>query len=104
MNTAQKDQRAKTGRARTKRPHLHLVETKPRAARPYKTLYYGTARGGEHSAHGASASEKGAIRAAVVRVFEEEHARAEIHDNGVLIYTVRRVARGIVVDYGSAGG
>jgi hypothetical protein len=87
-----------------RKPKLRLVETKPRAARPYKTLYYGTARGGEHSSHGASASEKGAIRAAVVRVFEEEHQRAEIYEGGVLIYTVRRVARGIVVDYGSAGG
>ena len=79
-----------------------LITAKPGAARPYKTLYYATNRGAGWESHGSAASEKGAIRAAVVRVFEKQFQRAEIYEAGVLIYTIQRTIKGINIGFGSA--
>lgn len=87
----------------TERPPGNIVKLAARAARPYKTLYFDQDRGGGWVAHGSSASERGAIRAAVVRVFEDQHRRAEVYDEGVCIYTIRHANRGLVIDYGRAG-
>lgn len=94
-------------RALKREQKLKLVTARG-PARPYKTFYFDSDRGGGWSTRGASVTEKGAIRASVVRVFEGEHRRAEIYEPAtsgldVLIYTVRHTSGGLRIDYGSAG-
>lgn len=84
------------------RPKVKVVP-KVRAARPYKTLYFDQDRGGGWVSHGSAATEKGAIRASVVRVFMDQYRRAEVYEEEVCIYTIRHAGRGLVIDYGSAG-
>ena len=73
--------------------------------RPFSTHYYRGAgdREPEAVSHGACASEEGAIRATVVRVFMGQYQKAIIHDRrtGVAIYNVRQGPGGIQVRYGS---
>ncbi len=83
---------------------IYQRKTKKRG-RPYATHYFynpvdSTA---DTVSHGASASEEGALRACIVRVFLGQYAKAVIHDRstGVPVYTVRRGAGGIRVSYGS---
>lgn len=68
--------------------------------RPYQTLYFTKYGLTTHDSQGHAGSEKGAIRASVVRVFEGEYKLATIHENGVVIYTVKRTKDGITIHYG----
>lgn len=74
--------------------------------RPYATQYYLSLHDTKPAAHhhGACASEEGAIRATVVRVFLGQWAKAEIleRDTGRLLYTVILSSAGISVHYGRA--
>lgn len=75
-----------------------------RPKRPYETLYYavkGTDSRGPDS-KGYAASETGAIRAAVVRVFLGQYAQARVFEEGVLIYTILKNRKGIGVYYGAS--
>ena len=73
--------------------------------RPYTTLYYHGPNDeyAAHATHGACASEQGAIRASIVRVFLGQYTKAVIYDRttGVAIYNVKRASGGLRVDYGS---
>lgn len=69
--------------------------------RPYKTIYYSDL-GYEHASQGHSASEKGAVRGAVVMVFTQQHRMARIYCDGACLYTVRPSKRGIDVTYGAS--
>lgn len=74
--------------------------------RPFATYYYADIHC-EHNAYstqGHAATEQGAIRASVVRVFLEQHAMAVIIDRrtGVPIYSVKRGVQGISVHYGTS--
>jgi hypothetical protein len=81
--------------------------TKPEAQafRRYGTEYYYGDRdkAADVAKHGAAMTEHGAIRAAIVRVFLGEYAKATIVDRwtGVALYHVVRAAGGIHVRYGS---
>lgn len=74
--------------------------------RAFHTYYYGdTARNNEatYRSQGHSATERGAIRGCVVRVFMGEHAMARVYDSeGVLIYTIKPGAHGMQIHYGRA--
>ena len=76
-----------------------------RIERPFATHYYHNARDGAaaFTGYGAAKTEEGAIRAAVVRVFLGQYAKAVIHDRvtGVALYNVVIGAGGIRVQYGS---
>ena len=65
--------------------------------RPFQTLYYSSVRGRvqDWSSHGHAASEEGAIRAAVVRIFVDQYAVARIYEAGALIYTLYRDRDGL---------
>lgn len=78
------------------------LKVAPRAARPYKTVYYDQDRGGGWVGQGSAASEVGAIRAAVVRVFVDQYRRAEVYEEGVLIYTVRHAPGGLRIGFGGS--
>jgi hypothetical protein len=80
---------------------FHLTP-KAGAQRPFKTLYFESSRSDGWSGQGSAGSEEGAIRAAVVRVFLGQYQRAEIHDQGVLIYTIYRTGKGITIAYGGS--
>lgn len=74
--------------------------------RPFAN-YYGDdpRRGGfQVAAQGFAATEKGAIRASVVRIFMGEHSICTIYDrrDGTLVYTVRLTTEGLKVHYGQA--
>lgn len=68
--------------------------------RPYQTLYYSQFGLATHDSQGHAKTEKGAIRASVVRVFDGEYVLATIHENDVVIYTVKRTKTGIDIFYG----
>jgi len=72
-----------------------------RRKRPYTTHYYDNNKAGVPTAtsHGYSASEKGAIRAAVVRVFMGEHSYALVFEGSYLIYTIKLGNKGLQVDF-----
>jgi hypothetical protein len=73
--------------------------------RPYVTHYYAGVNDGAaaYKSYGAAASEQGAIRAAIVRVFLGQWAKAVVHDRatGVALYNIRVGVGGIRVQYGS---
>ncbi len=72
--------------------------------RPYSTSYFSTAEAKEAdiTSHGAASSDKGAIRASVVRIFMGEYRKALVHDRrtGDLLYTIRLDQGGLKVFYG----
>ncbi len=76
------------------------------SSRPFHTRYYATVTMREHSRSGAAASETGAVRAAVVRVFVQEYEKAVIIDRrtGAVIYTVKRTTTGVKLSYGNDKG
>jgi len=73
--------------------------------RPYATHYFTLAadKVADVVSHGAAASEQGAIRAAIVRVFMGQYQKAIIFDRftGVAVYHIRPGAGGLQVRYGS---
>ena len=85
--------------------HLKLVKPVQRAERPYGTDYYDSThmRDSSYIRTGHASTEAGAIRAAVVRVFLGEYRMAVIHEEGAIIYTITRTARGITINFGRAG-
>lgn len=76
--------------------------------RPYLTQYYNDAgtRDNAWSSQGFSASDRGAVRASVVRIFMGEYGKALIYDrrDGTLAYTVKVGANGLQIHYGNATG
>jgi hypothetical protein len=80
---------------------------KPKAEikRPFATHYFTLAadRVADVVSQGAAASEQGAIRAAIVRVFMGQFQKAIIYDRhtGVAVYHIRPGAGGLQVRYGS---
>ena len=78
------------------------VRNQLRRKRPYTTHYFDTEYGvaAHWATQGHSASEKGAIRGAVVRVFMAEHKYALIYEGQELIFTVHIGNKGLAVDYG----
>lgn len=73
--------------------------------RPYATHYFNSPndKDAAESSHGACSSERGAIRASIVRIFEGQYGKAVIQDRitGANIYTVTRGPGGLKVSYGS---
>ena len=69
--------------------------------RPFATHYF-AAGSKDPAAKGHAASEEGAIRASVVRVFLRQWVSAEIYEDGVLIYSVVRHGRTITIHLGRA--
>lgn len=67
--------------------------------RPYQVLYY---EGNFQASQGHAGTEHGAIRASVVRVFLKQYDMARIFEAGVLIYTVHKRGRELLVSYGDA--
>lgn len=76
--------------------------------RPFVTYYYSDigARDQAWTSQGFSASDRGAVRASVVRIFMGEYGKALIYDrrDGTLAYTVKVGASGLQIHYGSATG
>lgn len=74
--------------------------------RPYATMYYSGTSGREPAliSQGFAATDRGAIRASVVRIFMGEYNKAVIYDRvqEVPIYTVKIGAHGLQVHYGLA--
>lgn len=72
--------------------------------RPFTNLYYGTHTAPEDAyvAQGHAASERGAIRASVVRVFLNQYAMTRVFHEGVKIYTIHHTKRGMQISYGSS--
>ena len=74
--------------------------------RPYATLYYTGSRTREPAltSQGFASTDKGAIRATVVRIFMGEYVRAVIYDRhlGIPIYTVELGEYGLQVQYGDS--
>lgn len=73
--------------------------------RRYATHYYNGVHDSSPkaiSSHGAAASEQGAIRATVVRIFLGQYAKAIVVDRelDVPIYTIRLTSSGLQVTYG----
>lgn len=68
-------------------------------SRPYRTEYY-LSDDEVPTSLGHSASEKGAIRGAVVRIFMKQYDNARVSCDGVLIFNIRTSATGIQVRYG----
>jgi hypothetical protein len=73
--------------------------------RPYATHYFtlATDRVADVVSHGAAATEQGAIRASIVRVFMGQYQKAIVFDRhtGVALYNIRPGAGGLQVRYGS---
>jgi hypothetical protein len=73
--------------------------------RPYATHYFTLAndREADTVSRGAAASEEGAIRAALVRVFLGQYQKAVIFNRhtGVAVYHIRPGAGGLVVRFGA---
>lgn len=73
--------------------------------RPYATHYFtdALARDTAWTSQGFSASDRGAIRASVVRIFMGEYGKALVYDreNGALVYTIKVGASGLQIHYGS---
>lgn len=68
-------------------------------SRPYRTEYY-LNDDEVPTSLGHSASEKGAIRGAVVRIFMKQYDNARVSRDGVLLFNIRTGATGIQVRYG----
>lgn len=70
--------------------------------RRYATRYYG--HDGTCTGWGAACTPRGAVRATVVRIYDEEHAYAEVIDRrtGVVLHTIRVVGGALRVHYGAA--
>jgi hypothetical protein len=72
--------------------------------RRYATNYYTSVhdRGPSFTSHGAAASEQGAIRATVVRIFMGQYGKAVVVDRetGIPIYTIKLTVEGLRVQYG----
>lgn len=56
----------------------------------------------EWASHGHAATEEGAIRSCVPRIFMQQYAMVRVYDRGVLAYTVHHTARGMAISYGDA--
>lgn len=73
--------------------------------RPYATHYFTLAndREADTVSRGAAATEEGAIRAALVRVFLGQYQKAVIVDRytGVAVYHIRPGAGGLLVRFGA---
>jgi hypothetical protein len=80
-----------------------LAKSKP-IKRPYATHYFTNPddKLAAYVTHGACSSEKGAIRATVVRIFMGEHAKAVVIDRelDIAIYTIKLTSVGLQVSYG----
>jgi hypothetical protein len=76
-----------------------------RIKRPF-TIHYHAHDSDVPTSQGHAATDKGAIRAAVVRIFLEEHAEAIVYDRrtGAVAYTIRVVGGALRVHYGTATG
>lgn len=74
--------------------------------RPIMTRYFATIAIREHSKSGAASTEKGAIRAAVPRVFMQEYEKAVIIDRrtGAVLYTIKALKGQIRMSYGNDAG
>lgn len=74
----------------------------PKMKRFFRTLYYG--HDGTCTGWGTAATLRGAVRATVVRIYDEEHAYAEVIDrrNGVTHHTIEVVNGALRVGYGSS--
>lgn len=72
--------------------------------RPWQTLYFtSTCEADDQAvAHGHAATEAGAIRASVVRVFLNQYREARVYDAGVLVYTIRHNKAGLQIYFGRA--
>jgi hypothetical protein len=72
--------------------------------RPFRNLYYDDTRADPTKpvTKGYAATEKGAIRGSVVRIFEGQHALTRVYHGGVLIYTIYNTKQGLQVHYGDA--
>jgi hypothetical protein len=70
--------------------------------RPYTNLYYAnpTDPPTQWVSHGHASSERGAIRASVVRVFVGQYAMTRVYCDGALLYTIHHNARGMRISYG----
>ena len=73
-------------------------------SRPYTTHYYNSRDDAiaDWASHGHSASEKGAVRAAVVRVFVNQYAYARVYHEGAAIFTIGFTRTGLKIGFGSA--
>jgi len=73
--------------------------------RPYATHYFTSAddRFASWISNGTCASEQGAMRASVVRIFLGQYGKCQIVDRytGAVLYTMKRSAHGITTTYGS---
>lgn len=73
--------------------------------RPYSTHYFTDTdgRGTAYSSTGASSSEQGAIRAAIVRLFLGQYKKAVVYDRftGLAVYNIKIHNRSISVGYGA---
>jgi hypothetical protein len=70
--------------------------------RPYLIEYFSFRTDGDPDSKGHAASEVGAIRASVVRVFLRQYGVARIYEAGVLLYTVIANTQGVTVYFGGA--
>lgn len=70
--------------------------------RPFVNMYYAThnAPVDQYVSQGHAASERGAIRASVVRVFMNEHAMTRVFHEGVQIYTIHHSKAGLQIKFG----
>lgn len=68
--------------------------------RPYRTEYFLDATASMPTSYGHSASEKGSVRGAVVRIFMHQYSHARVLIDGVLLFTIRRSKTGVQVRYG----
>lgn len=94
-------------RQHPRQPHGAPQPRKGTLKRPFTTHYYGASPWGDRpDSQGHAASDKGAIRAAVVRIFLEEHNEAVVYDRrtGAVAYTIRVVNGALRVHYGQATG
>lgn len=75
--------------------------------RPFATHYYSDVGAAQpsYSSYGAAKTEKGAIRAAVPRIFMGEYQKATVVDRetGLVIYTVVFGPKGLQINYGTTG-
>lgn len=76
----------------------------PVIKRRYATHYYTSVhdRGPSFTSHGAASSERGAIRATVVRIFMGQYGKAVVVDRetNLPLYTIKLTVEGLRVHYG----
>lgn len=74
--------------------------------RPYATMYYADAKATVPGlvSQGFCSSDRGAIRASVVRIFMGEYKKAVIYDRklGIPVYTVQLGKGGLQAHYGDS--